>query len=214
MKQVLSVALGLVCVGLVMALFMSTRAGNSQRETDAATITEFSNRLDTVKSQLPIYEGRILVFSNHLSESQAALLTSSNELVKAQFAIARHAEQITNLTRQLAGAESENQTLNRRITELASQMTNQVENLTQQLDAAKAALNQANKDYALLENRFRIDVGERLVIQRKFQNLTELQTQIQRLKEDPFVPQLSAQDIYAGLDVEVTSNRVHVISQN
>src|SRR5438477_380388 len=74
------------------------------------------------------------------------------------------------------------------------------------------ALNQANTNYALLENRLRRDVAERLVIQRKFYNRAELQAQLDTLKNDPFTPQISEHSIYAGLDVEVQSNSVHVIS--
>ncbi len=35
-----------------------------------------------------------------------------------------------------------------------------------------------------------------------------------RLEEDPSIPQVSEQSIYAGLDVEVQSDRFHVISPN
>ena len=93
-------------------------------------------------------------------------------------------------------------------------LTYQMAGLTGQIALTQASLDQANKNYALLENRLRIDVAERAVMERKFYNLAELQAQIQYLERHP--PEvISADSIYANLDVEVKSNgALHVISPN
>ena len=85
--------------------------------------------------------------------------------------------------------------------------------LTGQIALTTSNLNQVNKDYALLENRLRRDVAARVVVERKFNNPSELQTQLQYLKEHP-AAEVSADSIYAGLDVEVQSNAFHVIAPN
>ena len=55
-------------------------------------------------------------------------------------------------------------------------------------------------------------MAERVVVERKFYNLAELQAQMQKLKRHP-AEEISAGSIYAGLDVEVKSNgTVHVIA--
>jgi hypothetical protein len=90
-------------------------------------------------------------------------------------------------------------------------LTNQLAGLARQMALTQTNLVQANKDHALLENRLRRDVAERMVVERKFNNPLELQAQIQNLKTNPAVV-ISAESIYAGLDVEVKSNAVHVIS--
>ncbi len=100
--------------------------------------------------------------------------------------------------------------MNQRVTDLTSQLTIRMGNLTQQLTATKASLDQANQDYALLENRFRIDVAERVVVERKFNNPSELQAQLQNLKQNP-AKVISAESIYAGLDVEVKADRAHIL---
>jgi chromosome segregation ATPase len=187
---------------------------NAQHENDAGAIADFSNRLDSAQMQIAAGNGTILTFSNSLNESQSAALAFSNQLTEAQSTIALDAEQITNLNRQVAGVESENQTLGDRVMDLTNQMTVQIASLTRQIALTQTNLDQANKNYALLENRLRRDVAERLVVQRKFYNLAELQAQIQSIKDDPFVQQISEQSIYAGLDVEVQSNSFHVISPN
>jgi hypothetical protein len=74
-------------------------------------------------------------------------------------------------------------------------------------------LDLANKNYALLENRLRRDVAARVVVERKFNNPSELRAQLEYLKQHP-AEEVSADSIYAGLDVEVVSNAFHVISPN
>jgi len=89
-------------------------------------------------------------------------------------------------------------------------LTNQMAGLTGQIALTATNLDQANKDYALLEERLREDVAERVVVERKFFNLSELQTQLDYLKTHPG-GDVSAETIYADLDVEVKSNAVHVL---
>ena len=221
MKQYLSLALTLVSFVLVVSLVLMKRGDDAQHDNDAAAITTFSNQLDSAQAQIAACSGTILTFSNSLNESQAAAsqsqaasLTFSNRLTEAESTIALDTEQITNLSLQVAGLVTENQTLGQRVMDLTNQMTSQVTTLTRQIALTQTNLDQANKDYVLLENRFRIDVAERLVMQRKFYNRAELNAQIQRLKEDPFVQEISEESIYAGLDVEVKSNSYHVISPN
>ena len=214
MKKYRSIVLTLACVALVITLIVIKSGDNTQHESDAGLITDYSNRLDSAQTEIAIGNGRILTLSNSLDESWSAALTFSNQLTEAQSTVARYAGQITNLNEQVARAESENQTLTQRVADLNGQLTNQMASFTQQLASAKTNLDQANKDYVLLENRLRRDVAERLVIERKFYNLTELKAQMDRLEEDPSIPQVSEQSIYAGLDVEVQSDRFHVISPN
>ena len=210
MKHYLSIALGLAFIGLAISFVVMKRGDNAQHETDAASIADFSNRLDSARIQIAFCKGTMLTLSNSLDESRSASLTFSNHLVEAESTIALGTEQITNLNRRVAEMESENQTLqtlSRRVMDL----TNQVAGLTGQIALAGTNLDQANKDYVLLENRLRRDVAERLVVERKFYNLSELQTQMQYLKTHPG-GDVSAGSIYAGLDLEVTSNAVHVVS--
>jgi len=212
MKHYLPVALVLACTVSVISLVMMKRGDNAQHENDAGTTADFSNRLDSAQIQIAFCKGMMLTLSNRLDVYQSASLTLSNLLTEAESTIAFDAEQITNLNRRVAEAQSQNQilqTLGQRVMDL----TNQVAGLTSQIALTGTNLAQANKDYALLENRLRRDVAERLVVERKFYNLSELQAQMERLKTCPG-GEVSAESIYAGLDVEVKSNAVHVIAPN
>jgi len=214
MKSYLSIVLALVCTGLVISLIVMKRGDNAQHESDAGTIADFSNRLDSAQTQIAICNGTLLTVSNSLDESRSAALTLSNQLLEAESILALDTEQITNLTRQVAAVESENQALGQTSDRRVMELTNQIASLTGQIALTQASLEHANKDYALLENRLRIDVAERAVMERKFYNLAELQAQIQYLERHP--PEvISADSIYADLDVEVKSNgTLHVISRN
>jgi septal ring factor EnvC (AmiA/AmiB activator) len=214
MKKYRSIVLTLACAALVITLIVVKSGDNTQHDNDAGAITDYSNRLDSAQTEIAFGHGRILTLSNSLDESWSAAVTFSNHLVEAQSTLARDAGQITSLNQRIARAESDNQTLTQRFADLTGQLTNQMASLTQQLTAAKAGLDQANANYVLLENRLRRDVAERLVMQRKFYNLSELKAQMETLKDDPFAPHVSEQSIYAGLDVEVRSNSVYVISPN
>jgi chromosome segregation ATPase len=212
MKHYLSTAL-LACAVLVISLVVVKHGDDARHESDVGAIDDYSNQLDSAQTQIAIDNGTIIIFSNSLAASQSASLTFSNQLMEAQSTIALDTEQITNLNLQVAEVESENQSLGRRVMDLTNQMTSQIASLTSQIALTETNLDQANKDYVLLENRLRRDVAERVVLERKFCNPSELQAQIQRLKEYPF-DVISAESIYAGLDVEVKSNSFHVIAPN
>ena len=211
MKQNLTTTLILLCAVLGIALIVIKRGDDAQHETDAGALADFSNRLDSAQIQLAVYNGTILTLSNRLDQSQSVSLTFSNQLTEAESTIALGAEQITNLNRQVAELKSENQTLQTTLDQRVMDLTNQVAGLMRQIALTGTNLAQANKDYALLENRLRRDVAERLVVERKFYNLAELQAQIQYLQRHP--PEvISFESIYANLDVEVKSNTLHVLS--
>lgn len=207
MKEYLTTVLTLACAALIVLLFVMKGGDKKQHEKDVAAINDFSNQLDSAHMQIAIYQGTILALSNRLDESQSASLAFSNQLTEAQSAVALATEQITNLTRHVAKVESENQTLSRSVTDL----TNQMAGLTARIALTETNLNQANRDYSLLESRLRQDVAERVVVERRFNNPSELQARMQYLKKHP-ANVISADSIYAGLGVEVTSNSFHVIS--
>lgn len=216
MKHYPSALLALACAVLVVALMVTKRGDNAQHETDAGAIADFSNRLDSAQLDLATWHGTALIFSNRLDECQSAALTFSNQLLAAGSTLALGAEQITNLNRQIAAAAAENQTLGRRVAELTNQMaglTRQITTTQASLDQTNQNLVQADKDYGLLENRFRREVAERMVVERQFYNPWALQDQLQKLRQNP-ARVISAEQIYAGLDVEVKSNALHVIAPN
>lgn len=217
MKYLLPVILGLACVVLIVSLIQTKRGDDAQHESDAGTIVDISNRLDSAQSLVAQGKEMVLSLSNRLVESQSESLTFSNRLTEAEASIGLNGEQITNLNRQLAEMDLKNQAWAR----IATDLTNQMVGLNQQIGAtqtnlakAREDLVQVHKDYALLENRLRQDVAERLIVERKFNNAVELKAQMQKLEKNPTKLVTSGQ-IYGGLDVEVSSNGTyHVLSKD
>lgn len=215
MKSYLSIALPIVCAVLFLVLVGVKWTDNSRHASDVAAFADCSNRLDAAQAQSTAQAGTIITLSNRLDECQSAAVALSNRLSVATAALALDAEQITNLNRQVTATAAENQALNQRGVDL----TNQVAGLSSQLAQTQASLAltnqdlaQARKDYTLLDNRFRRDVAERVVVERKFNNPDALRAQLKMLKTNPAV-EISAESIYAGLNVEVKLNGIaHVIS--
>ena len=211
MKKYLPSILAVVCVALLIAFIAEQRSATAQHDTDTAAITDFSNQVDSATMQVAFYTGTLVIFSNNLAASQSAVLTFSNQLTDAQASLAQATVQLTNLTQQVAQTQADNQALGQRLADLGQQLTNEVATLTDQLTLTQTNLEQANHDYLLLDNRFRRNVAERLVLERKYRNPTELQAQLDRLKYSPY-DIITADKIYADLNVEVTSNVAHVIT--
>ena len=213
MKTYLTTALALACAVLLASLALMKRSDDTQHQTDTDAIASLSNQLDSAETQITIDKGAVIILSNRFDECQSAVVAFSNQLTDARSAITAGADQITNLTRHVAELESENQNLNQTLGQRVTDLTNQVAGLTTQLALTATNLARANEDYARLENRLRRDVAERVVVERKFNNPSELKAQMQKLKENTCAV-ISAEGIYAGLDVEVKSNSFHVLSPN
>jgi len=217
MKSILLVLLGIVILALAYALYTTKQGDTAQHHTDSASILDLSNDLDSVQAQVAASSVTINTLSNNLVESQSTSLSLSNQLADSQSTLSHNAEQIASLNTKVTEMETTNEAVNQHATELAGQVTT----LTQQLSMIQTnltdtnkALAQADTDYFLLENRFRAAVAERVVFQRKFYNPLELQEQLERLKMDP-TGEVTADMIYAGLDVEVRSNGTfHVMEPN
>jgi chromosome segregation ATPase len=212
MKHVILIV---ICVLLAVALVAVKWTDGTSLETANNSIVDFSNRLDTAQAQFTVATGVILTESNALADATSASLTCSNQLAAAQSTNTLQAGQLTDLTRQLAAATAQDQALSADLLDT----TNQLTALQAQFTQAQAGLTQTTqdlaqfrKDYALLQNRFERDVAERTLLQRKFNNLDELRNQMVNLYVSP-ATQVTPQDFYKGLDVEIRSNGIaHVIA--
>lgn len=205
MKTYSLIALAVASVILAVILFMTKSSDNAQMASDAAAIVDYSNRLDTAEMHVSERNGALIILSNTLAETTQTL---SNQLTAAQSALALDAEQFTNLNQQITAANTENHSLNQQVLAL----TNQVTALSSQLAQTQASLTQTNKDlaqlhkdYTLLDNRFRRDVAERIVVEHKFNMISELQAQLKKLQTNPG-QWATPKSIYEGLNVEVKSN--------
>ena len=215
MKHLLSVILGLLCLGLAVSLFVSKRNNDAQQEKDAEAITSASNLLSSCQTEVAAFNGEVIILSNRLETCQSTSLTFSNQLIEAKSELAAAKEgldrQITDLNRQITRQNTQLETEKQASSQRTADLTHQIDELTNQIASARASLLQANKDYVLLDNRFRRDVAERVMVERKFNNRTELKTQIEYLLWNP-TKEISEDSIREGLNVVVQSNLCYVIA--
>ena len=212
MKTYSIIALAVVSIVLAVVLITTKNSDNAQMTADANAIVDYSNRLDTAEMHVSERNGALIILSNTLAETTQTL---SNQLTAAQATVAQNAEQLTKLNEQVATAAADNRDLNQRIVNL----TNQVSSLSAQLYQTQTNLTQtsqnlalAKTNYAALENRFRRDVAERIVVEHKFNMISELQAQLKKLQTNPG-QWATPKSIYDGLNVEVSSNGAcHVIA--
>jgi hypothetical protein len=210
----LPVVLSLISTVLLVALVIIKHGDNVQMETDAAALTDCSNRLDSAQAQITLRDGTIFTLSNRLDTALGTVTTVSNQLAEAQAAAAHDAAELATLKKQVTDGQTELAALNQSLINLTNQTTAQIASLTSQLALTKENLEAVNKDFSLLENRFRIDVAERTVLERRFNQLPEVQAQLNKLELHPGSWR-TPESIYAGLDVEVKSNgALHVIAPN
>ena len=206
--------LSVVSVLLAVVLFLVKHADNAQMAADGGVIVDYSNRLDSATILLSARAVTIDGLSNRLEQCRSGAAALSNQLTQAQATLALDAEQLAKLNQQATAAAAENRSLNQQVMNL----TNQVGGLAKQLALTQASLTQTNqdlvrlqKDYARLDNRFRRDVAERVVVERKFNSLAEVKAQLKKLQTHS-APPVTPESIYAGLNVEIVSNGVaHVI---
>jgi chromosome segregation ATPase len=208
MKLILPIALGIICLGLIGVLVKTKNDDNVRHEAEVQVMTDLSNRLDTARAQLTSRQGTIDALSNRLDACQSEVAALSNQVSAAKSEVIARSGEVTSLSKQIDALTAQNQSLGRDISEL----TNQVIAVAKALAVTEVSLRQANKNYALLENRLRRDIGARVIIERKFNSPWELQSQLAKLKENP-AGIISAESILADLEIEVSSNGTyHVLS--
>jgi chromosome segregation ATPase len=214
MKSPLAISLAVVIAALLTALLLIKHNGDAQIETATGIITDYSNRLDTAQAQINVRNDVVLNQSNQLQACQAQILEFSNQLTEAQSARQTDASQLEALKVRLGQCDTDKQSLQTSFNRQLDSLTNQLAAMNIRVGVATTNLAQANEQFQLLENRFRRDVAERTVLERRFNLIPELETQIQKLQLHPG-PWTTPENIYAGLGVEVLSNgEFHVIATN
>lgn len=215
MKHLPTVILGLVCLGLAAFLIVSKQNSNAEHEKDTDALASTSNLLSSSEMEVAGFKGKAFILSNSFETCQSTSLRFSNELIEAKLALATAKEgleqQITDLNRQITQQTTQSETEKQASSRRMADLTRQIGELTNETASAQASLGQANRDYVLLENRFRRDVAERLIVERKFYNRAELKAQMEYLLWNS-TNEISEDRIREGLDVVVKSNLCYVIA--
>lgn len=179
-----------VCAGLAIALFATKKAADDQRVTATSTILEFSNQLVTANISLNDLRQVNLILTNDLATTRETSATLSNSLTETTVALTEtklslgNAQaQITNLNARIDDLEDQNKNLDAR----AGALTNNIAAMDAQIAAIQQQLAASQTNNAYLTSELQRQMAEKAELQRKFNDLDEVRTQVKKLREEQFV---------------------------
>ena len=195
--KVVIVILVVACIGLVIALFAVKQQAEQQHGQDVSQITDFSNQVLQASDQLKDLGQVNLTLSNSLSSSQAQIALGeaqmaqlSNSLAAANVTLDQtknslisSEEMITNLNNRIADLEAQNRALD----DQATTLSNRLVALTTQIDDTKNQLALSETNAVFLQGELQKQLAQRAELEHKFNDLTQLRTQVKKIKDEMFV---------------------------
>src|SRR5487761_1986665 len=182
--------LAAVCIGLLLALFATKKAAESQRQHDTAALLDFSNQLDTAGINLNDLRQVNLMLTNNLSALQQAAETLSNHLEAAastlsttKASLASAEGQIVNLNGRISDLEAQNKALDDR----AADLTNRLAELNALIAVTQHKLASSETDNAFLTAELQKQLAQKAELERKFSDLNVLRAQVKQLRDELFV---------------------------
>lgn len=181
------VILAAVCIGLLIALIVTKKSAERQQAESANAILDLSNQLDKANVRMNDLSQTNLRLNDDLSTNRETMLEFSNKLNEAADSLAgtratlqSAQDQITNLNARLADLESQNQALDQR----AAELTNTIAQLNSQISDTEQKLADSRTNNAFLTKELKRQMDEKAELQRKFDTLDVVRTQVKKLRDD------------------------------
>ena len=171
------------CVGLLIAVFATKKAAEDQRRSDAESIIDYSNQVTAANISLDDLRQVNLMLTNDLSLSRESLVTLSNSLNEAVGTLTNTKAMLQNAEGQIVDLEAQNKLLDER----AASLTNSIESLNAQMAETQQKLASADTNNAFLNAELQKQIALRAELERKFNNLDAVRTQVKKLRNDEFV---------------------------
>jgi len=181
------IILTLACVGLAIALVVNQSNATKSQKKAESTIADQSNGWVTAEGRLE--EERKLTSSltndlaarvNDLTSLTNQIIETSNALAKTQDSLKAAQDEVAKRDAQIADLETQNKQLDDKATDLSSSITN----LQSQIDSTQKKLAASEGDKAFLEKELQRLVAEKAELERQFNDLKVLRTQVAKLKEE------------------------------
>lgn len=176
-----------ISLGLGIGLFATKKKADDQKTRDNDTIFGLSNNLVSTTDELTEQRNvnvqlsnelsnrneRILLLTNQLSSTLAALATTEKSYQAAQEQLAREAARIAEL-------EAQNEVLDKQ----ASDLNGTINNLNTAIAETQRKLDAAEGDKAFLESELQRLMTEKAELERKMNDLDFLRAQVKHLKSE------------------------------
>jgi len=181
MKSQLGVViLVVVCLGMVVVLLGEKHRADTQQKRDSDTILDFSNQLATANISLDGLRQVNLILTNDLVAAQQTLTVLSNQYVAASASLSNTTAALKIAQDQITDLEAQNQALDQQVVN----MTNTIGNLSAQIAETQMKLVESETNNAFLEDELKRQVAEKADLERKFNNLSQVRSQVRKLRDD------------------------------
>jgi chromosome segregation ATPase len=174
------VILIVVCVGLSIALVVGKKEADTRQKKNTDTILDFSNQLTTASASLDELRQVNLMLTNDLDVSRQALVILSNQYIAASALLSDTKATLKTAQYQITSLEAQNQALDQR----AAEMTNAIANLSAQIAETQKKLVESETNNTFLEKELTRQVAKKAELERRFNNLSQVRTQVKRLRDD------------------------------
>jgi len=192
-KRIGAIIFGLMCLGLGIGLIVFRKPGAPKPRAHEDDVNGLSNRLVLADGKLRAEAQRSTVFENDLAQSKRAfsdltnsfsevsanLLQARTDLAKTEAALKAKAEEVEKRDARITDLENQNQALDERALELSVSITN----LTVQIENTKRRLAASEGDKANLKTNLKNLIAEKAELERQFNDITSLRTQVAKLKQ-------------------------------
>jgi chromosome segregation ATPase len=174
-----------VCVGMLVALMTEKKRADTQQTKDTDTILEFSNQLTTASANLDELRQVNLMLTNDLDATRQTLTVLSNQYVTTSVSLSKTTAALKTAQDQITDLAAQNQALDQRV----SEMTNTISNLSTQIADTQMKLVESETNDAFLEGELKRQVAEKTELESKFNNLSQVRTQVRKLRDDLLMAQ-------------------------
>jgi chromosome segregation ATPase len=165
---------------MVVAVVVEKNRADKQQKKDAYTISDFSNQLATANINLDGLRQVNLILTNDFVAAQQTLTVLSNQYVAASASLSNTTAALKTAQDQIADLEAQNQALDQQVVN----MTNTIVNLSTQIAETQMKLVESETNNVFLENELKRQVAERVDLERKFNDLSQVRTQVRKLRDD------------------------------
>ncbi len=193
-KRIGVIILVLACLGLGIALIATTKNAKKAQLEQQYQVAALSNSIEAEKIKINDFvqksahdekdladtKSALTDLTNRFTQISANLSQTSSELAKSEAAIKARDEEIKKRDAKITDLENQNQALDKRALELGASITN----LSAQIDDTRKRLASSEGDKAVLEANLKRLIAEKAELERQFNDITVLRTQVSKLRQE------------------------------
>jgi chromosome segregation ATPase len=190
-NRLASVVLILVCVCLGISLIWSQKSASDQKTVYVERVGNYSNKWVNTSAALTKQQEVNTELESDRTKQKETLVTLTNLYTEVSSSLEKTAttlketqeemaKQVAQRDSRISELESQNQALDQRAVDL----NNSITNLTSQIDLTQKKLAASEGDKAFLEKELTRLIAEKAELERQFNDLAVLRTQVSKLKEE------------------------------